>query len=74
MKKYKVISPFAERDEDGNHTGNRPTSGETVELPDNEAERLKAACCVVEIEQAVSRPAPENRKGGKNVKRNPRKR
>ena len=66
MKKYKVISSFVDRDEDGTITGERPSIGDRVPVPDNQVDRLKAAECIVEIEERIVTP-PENR-GRKRVK------
>jgi hypothetical protein len=67
MKKYKVISPFVERDEQGTVTGNRPQIGEVVELPTDEGKRLATAQCVVLIEEAI-KTVPEDRRVKRDTK------
>ena len=70
MKKYKVISSFVDRDEDGTITGLRPQIGDRVPVPDNQVDRLKTAECIVEIEDRIKR-TPENRgKRAKTSRRN----
>ena len=60
MKRYRVISPFTERNSDGAPTGRKPQAGEEVDLTDGEGKRLMKARCVEEIEDRMVRP-PEDR-------------
>jgi hypothetical protein len=65
MREYKVISPFSERNEKGNPTGKKASAGEVVELSDQEAKRLKAARCVIDIETETIFPAEVRVKRGR---------
>lgn len=58
MKRYRVISPFVEKE-----TGRRPQKDEIVELPEVEGERLTKAHCVVVTDVVETRivSAPEDR-------------
>ena len=71
MKKYKVISPYVERDKDGEPIGYAKV-GVSKDLSDEDGERLTKAKCV-EVEVRVT-TTPENRgkndkNGSKRVKR-----
>lgn len=64
MKQYTVISPYRIRDKDGKTTDKQANKGDTVLLHEDEARRLIAAKCVVDVETMTKRAA-ENRAGPK---------
>ena len=63
MKRYRVISPFRLKDNDGKPKG-YAESGHIVHLDNDEARRLVNAHCIEEVETMMQSPQ-ENRKRGR---------
>lgn len=61
MRRYKIISPCAERDARGRPTGRVYAIGELVHMSDEEGERLTRALCAIEYVEAQMVTPPENR-------------